>query len=132
MTWSADTDIDAEDSLARTALSAYSDAAVARGDSAITSYSGLRTIAQTRILSDLSGRDITSDMVTNTSVMIPVEVECALWKLYDAVAQWTDPTRDVYAQRAAKYEARYRASVSAVNPVLSVRGRGASFSWGRG
>lgn len=133
MTWATDADLDAEDTVARTALAAYSQAAVSRGDSAISTYEGLRTIAETRILLDLGGRGITSEMITNTSVMTPVEVECALWKLYDAVEQDTSgEARELYAARARKYETRYRASVQTVNPVMNIRGVGASFSWRRG
>lgn len=132
MTWATDADIDARDALARTALSAYSQAAVDRGDSAITTYEGLRTLAQAQILLDLSGRDIEQADITNTSAMMPVEVLCVLWVLFEAVSQYTTDLKDVYAARALKNEGRYKEAVSIVNPVASVRGVGCSFSWDRG
>ena len=132
MTWATDADINAEDSLAYTALSAYSEAAVARSESAITTYEGLRTIAQRQIRLDLSARNISSDEITNTDVMVQVEVYCVLAKLFGAVAQYTHNQADVYAARALKYEAKYTNAVRTVNPVAYVRGVGASFEWGRG
>lgn len=131
-TYATDAQVDATDTLARTALSAYSVAAVDRGASAVTDYDALRVEAQRQILIDLAARGILQAEITDTSMLELVEVSLVLANLFESVGQWNGQTPDVYVMKGQKYRARYEQLVAKVNPRFGQRPMGSSFEWFRG
>lgn len=131
-TYSTDAQVNARDTLGYVALSVYSAAAVARGESAITTYDALRVEAKRQILIALRGRGITESDITDSEALQTVEEALTLALLFAAVAQWTNDQPDIYALKAAQYRKLYDDEIGTVNPISNVRGSGSSFSWGRG
>lgn len=131
-TYSTDAQVDATDTLARAALAAYSQAAVDRGDAAITNYVALRAEAQRQILMDLGARGILASQITDVAPLQLVEIALVLANLFGAVGQWNGTVPDVYVQKAEQYRARYAGLIAAVNPRTAHRPVGRSFDWGRG
>lgn len=131
-TYCTDAHIDATDRLARTALQAFSDGAVARGEPAVTDYADLRAEARRQLLIDLAARNITEAQITTVEGLVVVEVARVLASLFGAVGQWSAGVPDVYASKAAWYEDRYRRAVATVNVRAAQRPAGATFGWGRG
>ena len=131
-TYCTDAEIDATDTLARTALAAFSQAAVDRGDAAVTDYDALRVEAKRQLLIDLGARGITEGMVSDPAQLEVPEGCLVLANLFDAVGQWNGTVPDVYVQKGSRYRQRYEALIARVNPRLEERPVGASFEWGRG
>jgi hypothetical protein len=140
-TFSTDAQIDATETLARTALSAYStasvDRATARGegtpsDFAVTNYDALRVEAQRQLYLDLAARGISSASITDSDPLQVVEIALTLANLFEAVGQWNGTTPDIYARKGAWYRERYERAVAVVNPRAYQRPTGGSFEWGRG
>lgn len=140
-TYSTDADIDRTDTLARAALSAFSQAAIdratARGegtpaDFAVVDFDALRTEAQTQLLMDLAARGIPQASITDTAPLRLVEVALVLANLFDAVGQWNGTTPDVYVQKGVSYRKRYTSLVGVVNPRSNEKPTGSSFGWERG
>ena len=132
-TWCTDAQMDQRCALARTALSAYSDALVAAGQSAVTDYDLQRVEAKRQILLTLRTRNILEGDVTRTGDLQHVELALALALLFEAVQQWTEQgQRELYADQARYWRAAYERDLAAAAPVDGVRPTGASFEWGRG
>jgi hypothetical protein len=132
MTWSTDDQINATCSLARTALSAYSDAQVAAGGSAVTTYDDWRAEAQRQIFVRLRQRGIYPEMITRASDLQTVEINLALVLLYEAVGQWDGDKPDVYMRRAQHWRQSYERDIALASPIDNVRAPGASFEFERG
>ena len=133
MTWSADTDIDAREILARTVLSAISQAAVDRGASAITVYTTWRQMAYDEIGSRFASRGYDVGSLTNTAGLLIVEVALALAILFESASQWlADGSADIYARKAEWWRARYAEEMAAVRPSTDRRAEGPTFTWERG
>ena len=133
MTWSADTDLTSREVLAASALSAYSVAAVARGESAVTTYAVFRTMANAEILARFEGKGLTSGDLTNTAGLLICEAYLALSKLFESVEQWTSDERgDIYALKHVHWQTRYDAEIASVQPSTNRLPIGRSFSWDRG
>lgn len=134
MTWATDADLDADDTNARGALAAYSEAAVARGDAAVTTCATQRERAYAEILRRLRGRGIAESEISRTDDLVPVESAGALFYLFRAVAQYDETgKKDLFAQRAEYWEARFDQLCASVNPIDGVRSSGGrSVRWGRG
>lgn len=133
-TYCTDTNIEQRDTLARTALAAFSESEVASSRAAATTYDIFRVEASRRILLDLRARGITSGMVTRSSDLQTPEECLALALLFGAVAQWDGSASqsDVYAARAKTWREAYAEEIAKAAPVDGVKSAGASFSWSRG
>ena len=131
-TYCTDADIDRTDTLARAALSAFSVAAVDRGDAAVTDYDALRAEAQTQLLMDLAARGIPQSAITDTAPLRLVEVALVLANLFQSVGQFNGTVPDIYTVKAEQYRTRYTQQVGVVNPRFAELPMGSSFGWERG
>lgn len=133
MVWATTATINARCTLAASALTAYSAAAVARGDAAVTDYDDLITDAHAQVVEILRQRDITETMVSSTAGVTRAETDLTLALLFESVQQIArDGTGDQYAQQAAFYRESFDREMDRAQPVANVKGTGRGFGWGRG
>lgn len=133
MVWATTATIDLRCTLARTALSALSAAAVARGDAAITDYDDWITDAHAQVVEALRQRGIEETSVSYTTGVTRAETDLALALMFEAVQQFArDGSGDVYAQQAVFYRASYDREMARAQPIDGVKGSGSTFAWGRG
>lgn len=133
MVWATTATINARTALASIALSAYSDAAVARSESAITDYDDIITDAHAQIVELLAQRGIAEASVSSTAGVTRAETDLTLTLLFEAVQQIArDGTGDQYAQMAKFYRESFEREIQRAQPISGVKGTGRGFGWGRG
>ena len=130
-TYCTDAQIKQTSVLAYPALTAYSAARVAAGDSAVTDFDALRVEATRVLLIGLRTLGIYSDTeISRGSDLQDVEAALALALLYEAVQQ--DPSTDMFGKEAVFWRKRYEGLLARCAPIDNVKAQGAQFSWGRG
>ena len=133
MVWATTATVQARTVLAAPALTAYSAAAVARGDSAVTNYDALITAAHAQVVEILRQRDITETMVTSTAGVTRAETDLTLALLFEALLQIArDGAGDQYAQQAKFFRDSFEREMDRAQPIDSVKGTGRGFRWARG
>jgi len=133
MVWATDATIDARSIAARGALTAFSAAAVARGDTAVTTFATFITDAHAQVVEALVQRGIAEGDVSSTAGVTRAETDLALTLLFESVLQLTrEGTGDQFAQQAAFFRDSYEREMARAQPIVDVRGKGRGFGWGRG
>lgn len=133
MVWATTATINARTALASIALGAYSDAAVARSESAITDYDDLITSAHAQVVELLAQRGIPETAVSSTAGVTRAETDLTLALLFEAVQQIArDGTGDQYAQMAKFHRESFEREIQRAQPITGVKGEGRGFRWGRG
>ena len=133
MVWATSATINARTALASIALGAYSDAAVARSEPAVTDYDDLITDAHAQVVELLAQRGITGAGVSSTAGVTRAETDLTLTLLFEAVQQIArDGTGDQYAQMATFYRESFEREIQRAQPISGVKGDGRGFRWGRG
>ncbi len=133
MVWATTATVNARTVQAAPALTAYSAAAVARGDAAVTDYDDLITDAHAQVVEILRQRDITEEMVTSTAGVTRAETDLTLALLFEALLQIArDGSGDQYAQQASFFRASFEREMDRAQPITDVKGSGRGFRWARG
>lgn len=133
MVWATTTTVDARSVAARGALTAFSAAAVARGDAAVTDYDDFITAAHGQVVEVLAQRGITEASVSSTAGVTRAETDLALALLFESVQQIArEGTGDQFAQQAAFFRDSFEREIARAQPIDDVRGTGRGFGWGRG
>jgi len=132
MVWATTATINARSTLASVALAAYSAAAVARSESAVTDYDDFITDAHAQVIEALRQRGISESDVSYTTGVARAETSLVLALLFESVQQFArDGSGDVYAQQAKFYRADFEREMARAQPIDGVKGAGSTFSWGR-
>lgn len=133
MVWATTATVNARSVLASPALTAYSAAAVARGDSAVTNYDSFITAAHAQVVEALRQRDITETMVSSTAGVTRAETDLVLALLFESLQQIArDGTGDQYAQQARMFRESFEREMDRAQPIDGVKGTGRGFRWSRG
>lgn len=133
MVWATTATVNARSVLAASALAAYSAAAVARGESAVTDYDDIITDAHAQVVEILRQRDITEEMVSSVAGVTRAETDLTLALLFESVQQISrDGTGDQYAQQAKIFRDSFEREMDRAQPIDNVKGTGRGFRWARG